>query len=358
MKMKRTCVVELVVDEEAEKKLKQLCDLSSKLWNEVNYVRLRMRLEKKGIDFDGTYKEFYEKYKPLIGAITVQTILLRNNDAWRNFFRLLKLKRKGKLPPFMTKVNPPGFGKKNGSRALWAVLRKDQYKMDGDRIILKCLRMIGWVEVRYKGPIYLRGERGELRICYDADRMRWYGHIAFSEVSEKMVREEWKEVLQRPKGNLTAGIDIGINNLMTIYIEGGLTRLINGRPLKSISYCWRKKVAEYRSTLNKYGLETSRRLRRMYSKWRRQIRHYIDAKVREAVEWLYDIGVSTIKVGYPRYIAQRNGDFNNVHVWTYGLLLRRISEVAEEYGIKVIYVDEREVPHRDAHYMVMDAVSG
>jgi putative transposase len=96
--------------------------------------------------------------------------------------------------------------------------------------------MIGWVEVRYKGPIYLRGERGELRICYDADRMRWYGHIAFSEVSEKMMREEWKEVLQRPKGNLTAGIDIGINNLMTIYIEGGLTRLINGRPLKSISY--------------------------------------------------------------------------------------------------------------------------
>jgi putative transposase len=96
MNVKRTCVVELVVDEEAEKKLKQLCDLSSKLWNEVNYVRLRMWLEKKFIDFDGTYKEFYEKYKPLIGAITAQTILLRNNDAWRNFFRLLKLKREGK----------------------------------------------------------------------------------------------------------------------------------------------------------------------------------------------------------------------------------------------------------------------
>jgi putative transposase len=43
---------------------------------------------------------------------------------------------------------------------------------------------------------------------------------------------------------------------------------------------------------------------------------------------------------HPRYIAQENGNFNNVHVWTYGLLLRRIREVAEEYGIKVIYVDE------------------
>jgi putative transposase len=27
-------------------------------------------------------------------------------------------------------------------------------------------------------------------------------------------------------------------------------------------------------------------------------------------------------------------------VWTYGYLLRRISEVAEEYGITVIFVDE------------------
>jgi putative transposase len=58
-----------------------------------------------------------------------------------------------------------------------------------------------------------------------------------------------------------------------------------------------------------------------------------------------------------RVYAQENGNFNNVHVWTYGLLLRRIREVAEEYGISVIYVDE-EAPHRDARYMVTDAASG
>ena len=92
--------------------------------------------------------------------------------------------------------------------------------------------------------------------------------------------------------------------------------------------------------MNKYGLKTSRKLRRMHAKWRRQVRHYIDAKVREAVEWLYNVGVSTIKVGYPKCIAHRNGNFDNVNVWTYGLLLRRIREVAEEYGINVICVDE------------------
>jgi putative transposase len=78
----------------------------------------------------------------------------------------------------------------------------------------------------------------------------------------------------------------------------------------------------------------------MYAKWRRQIKHYIDARVREAVEWLYDVGVSTIKVGYPKGITQENGNFDNNYVWTYRCLLRRIREVAEEY-IKVIYVDER-----------------
>ena len=91
--MRRTCVVELIVDEAAEKRLKQLCDLSSKLWNEINYIRLKAWLEKRPIDFKGTYREFYEKYKPLIGAVTAQQILNKNNNAWKSFFRLLELKR-------------------------------------------------------------------------------------------------------------------------------------------------------------------------------------------------------------------------------------------------------------------------
>jgi putative transposase len=222
---------------------------------------------------------------------------------------------------------------------LWSVLRKDQYRMDGDEIILKWLGAIGWIEVKCKGPIYLRGERGELKIRYDDDRKKWYAHISF-QVSERAVRGEWKPVPQQPRGNLTAGIDIGINNLMAIYVENGLTRLVNGRPLKAISHYWREKIAEYQSTLNKYGLKTSKRLRRMYVKWRRQIKHYINAKVRETIEWLYDVEVSKIKVGYPKYIAQDNGNFDNVHVWTYRYLLKRISEVAKEYGIDVVYVDE------------------
>jgi len=337
--MRRTSVVELVVDEEVESKLKLLCSLSSKLWNEVNYARRRMFFEKKGVDLKKTYKEFYEKYKLLIGSATAQQILNKNDEAWRSFFSQLKLKKEGKLPPFITRVNPPRYRKRAGRRTLWTVLRNDQYKIGGDKLVIKGIGALGRLELRYKGLIHLKGKQGRLEIHYDSDRRKWYAHVSF-EVSEKAVRGEWSIITKKPLGDLVAGIDIGINNLMAVYVENGLTKLVNGRPLKAISHYWRMRIAEYQSTLNRYGLKTSRRLRIMYSKWRRRVKACIDSRVRQAIEWLFKVGVSTIKIGYPKYIAQENGDFNNVHVWTYGYLLRRINEVAEEYGITVIYVDE------------------
>jgi len=337
--MRRTSVVELVVDKSSEERLKLLCSLSSKLWNEVNYARRRAFFEKRGVDLKATYKEYYEKYKALIGSATTQQVLNKNDEAWKSFFKLLKLKKEGKLPPFITKINPPGYRKKNNKRTLWTVLRKDQYRIEGDKIVLKGLRAVGWVELRCRGLIHLKGRQGRMEIHYDQDRRKWYAHISF-EVSEKAVRGVWTNVPRKPKEDLVAGIDVGINNLMAVYVENGLAKLVNGRPLKAVSHYWRMRIAEYQSTLNRYGLKTSRRLRSMYSKWRRQVKAYIDSRVRQAIEWLYSIGVSVIKVGYPKYIAQENGNFNNVHIWTYGHLLRRIYEVAEEYGITVVYVDE------------------
>jgi len=40
--MRRTSIVELLIDEKSKNALKLLCSLSSKLWNEVNYARRRM----------------------------------------------------------------------------------------------------------------------------------------------------------------------------------------------------------------------------------------------------------------------------------------------------------------------------
>jgi putative transposase len=82
----------------------------------VNYARRRAFFEKRGVDLKATYKEYYEKYKTLIGSATTQQVLNKNDEAWKSFFKLLKLKKEGKLPPFITKINPPGYRKKNNKR--------------------------------------------------------------------------------------------------------------------------------------------------------------------------------------------------------------------------------------------------
>jgi putative transposase len=110
-----------------------------------------MWLEKKHIDFEATYREFYEKYKPLIGAVTAQTII-RKNNAMEELLQAIGAEEGGEAAAIHDlKVSPPGYKKKNKSRTLWTAIRKDQYKMDGDRIILQGLGAIGWIEVRYKG---------------------------------------------------------------------------------------------------------------------------------------------------------------------------------------------------------------
>jgi len=127
---------------------------------------------------------------------------------------------------------------------------------------------------------------------------------------------------------------------MAVYVESGLAKLVNGRPLKAMSHYWRSKIAGYQSKLNKCGSKTSRKLKAMHSRWRMQVKSYADSKIRQTIEWLHKAGVSIVKVGYPKYIAQENGNFNNTHVWTYRYLLKRIKEAAEEHGITAVYVGE------------------
>jgi len=337
--MNRTSIVKLTPDKDAEAKLKALCSLSSKLWNEVNYARRQQFFSNGKVDLKGTYKAFYEKYSELIGSATAQQILNKNNEAWSSFFDLLKAKKEGKLPSFMTKVNPPGYKKKGKTRELWVVLRNDQYKIEENKIVLKGLGAIGRIEVEYSGLVHLKGKQGRLEIHYDQDTRTWYVHITF-EVEEKAVRGKWRKIPLTPKGNLKAGIDLGVNNLIAVYVEDRTSALVNGRPLKAEAHYWRERISKYQSVINKYGVKTSHRLNITFKKWRKRAWHFINTQVRRVVEWLYEKGVSVIYVGHPKYIAQQKGNFNVTNVWSYKQVIDRIKEVAEEYGMKVEEIDE------------------
>ncbi|WP_081801164.1 hypothetical protein [Candidatus Acidianus copahuensis] len=108
--LKRTITVDLVPTKEQEEELKELGNLCSKLWNQVNYERRRQFFNgERGVDIKGTYNKWYNEYKDMIGTITAQQVLNKNNEAWSSFFSLLRAKKEKKLLPFIKNVNPPGY---------------------------------------------------------------------------------------------------------------------------------------------------------------------------------------------------------------------------------------------------------
>ncbi|WP_461864593.1 RNA-guided endonuclease InsQ/TnpB family protein, partial [Thermococcus sp.] len=243
--MKRAVTVKLQPSKEQKKTLKELALTTSKVWNRVNYLRRREFFEGKPIDFLKTQKIAYEEFKREIGSATVQTIARKNAEAWKSFFSLLKTKRNGELPKWM-KPKPPEYQKEGNL----IVLRNTQYRIKGNKLILMGLGKFKRLEVQFKGRIHLKGKQGRLEITYDDVKRKWYAHVSFT-VEEKLIRNEWVKVPKQPLGGLSAGIDLGINNLMAVYVENGESFLINGRPLKSIAFYWQKRIAEYQSKLNK-----------------------------------------------------------------------------------------------------------
>ncbi len=338
--MKRSVTIKLQPSKVQEKILKELALISSKVWNRVDYLRRQEFFDGKPIDFNKTEKIVYEEFKAEIGSATVQQIARKNAESWRSFFSLIRNKRNGELPKWF-KPKPPNYIKERGL----IVLRNDQYRIEGNKLILKGLGKFKRLEVQFEGGrIHLKGKQGRLEITYNPIRRKWYAHISYT-VEEKLINGEWVELPRQPLGNLSAGIDLGVNNLMAVYVENGESFLVNGRPLKSIAFYWMKRIAECQSKLNKSGAKSSKKLARMHQKAKLQAKHYINTAVRQTVEKLYHRGVSRIVVGYPKGIARnsnkgRKQNYLLSHVWRFNTVIKRLKEVAEEYGIQVLVVDE------------------
>ncbi|WP_081801163.1 transposase [Candidatus Acidianus copahuensis] len=223
------------------------------------------------------------------------------------------------------------------------MLRKDQYKIDEEKqeIELHHLGKFKDLAIKYNGEIYYRGEQGRLEIIYNPVLHKWYAHITLK-ASERLDRKtgKWMKVPLTPKGNLIAGIDIGINNLLAVYVSDGTQVLVKTRVLKSISYYFMKLISMKQKLLSLFNQPFSNKIRRLYFKWKRKLTTIIDAAVRKVVKFLYSKGVSLIKVGYPKNISLRNGNFLVANVWSYKQVMDKLRNVAEEHGITVEFVNE------------------
>ncbi|MGC8599819.1 MAG: hypothetical protein ACP5LX_02000 [Nitrososphaeria archaeon] len=77
-----TIKIRLLPEGSAERKLRKLGDLFAKAFNELNYMRRQQFFSGQRIDFEGTAKAVYEKYKSIIGSANVQQVINKNTEAW------------------------------------------------------------------------------------------------------------------------------------------------------------------------------------------------------------------------------------------------------------------------------------
>jgi putative transposase len=81
-----------------------------RLYNELNYEK-RQAFFKGELTRAKMYeidRKYYYKYNEVLG-VNAQAIIQKNDEAWKSFFELLKLKKRGRLPPHTKKVSPPGY---------------------------------------------------------------------------------------------------------------------------------------------------------------------------------------------------------------------------------------------------------
>jgi len=353
---RRTNVVRLLPNGFQERKLRRLANISAKLFNEVNYERRQQFFHGEKVDFEGTWDKYYEKYKSVLG-VNAQAVMQKNNEAWNSFFSLLKLKKEGKLPPHMKRVGPPKYWKdrETKERKFLLVVRQDRYVVDerNHRLILRDFGL----EVEFIGRLRWYGKQGRLEIHYDETRNAWYASIPVEvgvettrngNESKHVVRGERKSIrIAEPRGDGAAAVDLGINLLASVVTSGGAWLLYRGSRAKEDFFYLTRRIAKIQSEADearKGGDEKFLRLnwerRRLFRKLEERMAHLYRNMANHMVRSLWELGVSTIYLGYPFNIAQDKGNKLTVNLWTYRKLMREIELKAQEYGIHVFEVIE------------------
>ena len=167
---RRTNRVALFPNKYEEETLFDIGSACARLWNELSYEKGQafFNRELSPKKRDEINKKYYHRYKEVLGVNAGQ-VVNKNDEAWNAFFELLKHKKqeKGRLPPHIKNVSPPGYWKDRdtGEKKIHILIRNDRYYLepiseDEGYIVLEDLDL----RIRYVGRIRWEGKQGRLEI--------------------------------------------------------------------------------------------------------------------------------------------------------------------------------------------------
>ncbi|MBM5805037.1 MAG: IS200/IS605 family element transposase accessory protein TnpB [Candidatus Verstraetearchaeota archaeon] len=315
--------------------LSEYAEQSAILWNIANYERRKAFYEHMKMPSYALQCRELKHTEPFkkLGTCKAQALLSKLNEAWQSFHALLRLKKKGKLPPHIRKIRPPKYWKRNGKREAKAFyVRNDGWRMNEKEISISRNR------IPYQcGELWV-GKWGRLEVIKDEINRRWYAHIP--------VEVDWQPPSRSQTDAKKASLDLGICNLATLYIEGERPIIYSGRAVLSDWIYHTKEIADKQSKLPRKR-HASKRIRLQFRRRQRRLKHAINAMLRSIFSHLEQGNVSELYIGDLNGIREEanHGKRGNqkLHLfWAYDKIVKRILELGEEYGIIVKKVSERD----------------
>jgi len=262
------------------KELDNLCFLSKNLYNAGLYeVRQKYFKDKEFLNFyelDRLFKERNQPdYRALEAKVSQQTLRLLDKN-FKSFFALLKKKLKGQ---YKAKIKIPNY----------------LNKLSGRQILSFTKLNISRPNIR-KGILKLSGVKSTFEPQHlDIQSVRFV-HKGNHIVLEIIYKQEEKELLKN--NNRYCSIDLGLNNLATIGSNVIKGIIVNGKPLKSINQFYNRKLAEYKSNLEKtHERKTSKRIESLTFKRNNKVKDYLHKTSRYIINHLVSNQINTLVIG-------------------------------------------------------------
>ena len=316
--------------------LMDFCRRSKDLYNHANYL-IREEFIKSGKwlrmnDIDIILKDDTEfpDYRNMPTAQSAQQLLRLLDKNWKSFFASIKDWSKHK-EKYLGRPKMPKYLKKNGYYIL--ILTNQNCKLK-DNIL--CFPKV------FSGLTLLPH-------FINRDDFKSFQQVRFIPHRNKIVVELIYRIVppvQNDNNNRYVGIDIGIDNLMTVcnnIQEQAI--IINGKPLKYINQFYNKKKAYYTKVCKQMNnLDYSKRLDRLTEKRNLKIEDYLHKASRFVVDYCETNDINTVVIGKNDEWKQKsklskrvNQNFIQI---PFVRLIEMIQYKAEERGIAVILTEE------------------
>lgn len=319
--------------------LDDLCFRSKNLYNSTLYkIRQHFFNTNKYCGWFPIQKEFQDSdqpdYRALPSKVSQQTMRLVDQN-FKSFFNALTdyLKNPGK---YKGKPRIPGYLDSLDGRFVvvytYQSVSKKEFRKNG-RIKLEKLPSI---LIPTKVPNF--DDICQVRIVHRGS------HIVIEVVYEK------SEKPGKPDNGRYAGIDLGVNNLVTLTtnLEGEKPIVYSGRPIKSWNHYYNKEVARLKGilgTVNKGKRRGwSKRLSKVTFKREMKINDYFHKVTRDIVNYLVSKHINTLIVGNNKGWKQNTnlgkiGNQNFIQIPFYKLL-SMLSYKCKFEGINLVIITE------------------